>query len=90
MPGQLYAVPTGTRVSGYSDIIGETMSLPWLERLHMLSINPDAATPQDIARMATNLSDILRALEIAEITGVPCRVTPLFWDAIERAKREGD
>ncbi len=66
------------------------MPLPWSEKINMLSINPDAATPKDVVRMATNLSDILRALEIAEITGIPCRVTPLFWDAIERAKREGD
>lgn len=30
--------------------------LPWPERVNMLSINPDAATREDIARMAADLA----------------------------------
>ena len=33
--------------------------LPWPERVRMLSVHPDAATRDDIARMATELSDFL-------------------------------
>lgn len=32
------------------------MKIPWIERINMLIINPDAARPEDIARMATELS----------------------------------
>lgn len=31
--------------------------LPWSERVNMLSINPDAATRDDVARMASELSE---------------------------------
>jgi hypothetical protein len=31
--------------------------LPWSERVNMLSINPDAATRDDVARMAAELSE---------------------------------
>ena len=40
--------------------INETLlhnQLPWMERVTMLSINPDAANRNDIARMAAELSD---------------------------------
>lgn len=32
--------------------------LPWMEKVAMFSINPDAATRDDIARMAAELSAI--------------------------------
>jgi len=37
--------------------MAEETSIPWIERLNMISINPHAATIEDIARMATELSD---------------------------------
>lgn len=44
------------------------MSLPWSERITMLSINPDAATREDIARLAAELMEaryeLLRLLGI--------------------------
>ena len=33
--------------------------LPWDERITMLSINPDAATREDIARMAAELMEFI-------------------------------
>ena len=37
--------------------------LPWDERVTMLSINPDAATREDVARMAADLMDFMRTRE---------------------------
>ena len=39
--------------------------LPWNERVNMLSINPDAATREDVARMAADVSDVLKIETIA-------------------------
>jgi len=33
------------------------MEIPWSERVNMLSINPDAASRDDVAKMAAELSD---------------------------------
>jgi hypothetical protein len=43
-----------------------TNDLPWDERITMLSVNPDAATRGDIARMATELSEWREHREGAE------------------------
>ena len=37
--------------------------LPWPERVNMLSVHPDAATRDDIARMAAELSEVLKEVE---------------------------
>lgn len=43
------------------------MGLPWHERINMLSINPDAASRDDVARLAADLSAALqREAGIAE------------------------
>src|SRR3990167_3244185 len=40
----------------------QTMSqLPWPERVAMLSINPDAATRHDVARLAADLMELMQA-----------------------------
>lgn len=41
------------------------MSLPWSERVVMLSINPDAATRDDVAKLSADLMD--RCARIAEL-----------------------
>lgn len=47
--------------------MSDTPQLPWLERLPMLSINPDAATRDDVAQMAAELMERRRdALVIAK------------------------
>ena len=56
--------------------------LPWSERVSMLAINPDAATREDVVRMAADLMDMIGAARIlldklsAEV------VKPLTGDAI--------
>lgn len=36
--------------------------LPWDEKVPMLSINPDTASPQDVARLASELMEMRQAL----------------------------
>lgn len=60
--------------------------LPWGERVNMLSINPDAATRDDVAKLAASLGDCYRVLwQINEMTenadiGVLCmqKLNPTF------------
>lgn len=38
--------------------------LPWRERINMLAVHPDAANRDDVAKLASELGDCLRLLEI--------------------------
>jgi hypothetical protein len=40
----------------------EPHRLPWIERLPMTSINPDAATRDDVARMAAELMECRKVI----------------------------
>lgn len=41
-------------------MVGTANPLPWSERVNMISVNPHAATLNDIHRMAAELSEFLR------------------------------
>lgn len=42
------------------------MNLPWTEKVPMLSINPESATPEDVARLAAELMECRHALGHAD------------------------
>jgi multidrug efflux pump subunit AcrA (membrane-fusion protein) len=46
---------------------GATMTLPWSERVPMLSIHPDAATREDVARLAAENMNLRAALTQVEV-----------------------
>lgn len=41
------------------------MALPWFDRVVMLQINPEAARPQDVMRMAEEYIEMYRVLNQA-------------------------
>jgi len=49
--------------------------LPWSERVVMLSLNPGAATPADVARLTAELMEAKKALSDVAIMASGLRLT---------------
>jgi len=53
----------------------ERTNLTWPERVNMLSVNPDAATREDVANMAADIQDFIRLLVDIEELRVGCAMS---------------
>ena len=67
--------------------------LPWTERVPMLSIHPDAASRDDVARLATELMEANQRIGVCEDCGKPltivdtvCQPCQDKWEAQQDAK----
>lgn len=64
--------------------------LPWAERVNMLSINPDAATRRDVARMASDIQRLTGADRGGYITAPKAaKMTGLSASTVLRAIKAG-
>ena len=59
-------------------------SIPWAERVATMSIHPDIANRQDIAKMASEIMELRRALSVIERWHGEFPSTGKFWDDDEK------
>ena len=60
-----------------------TLELPWEERVPLLSINPDAASSDDVARLAAELMEARLKLEPALAELIVTNATPADFERME-------
>jgi hypothetical protein len=60
------------------------MEIPWNEKINIISINPDCATRNEIARLAAELSEANDKIWQCFAAAKACEMGGPFWDDIKK------